>query len=106
MENENKLPPDFKAKWVAALRSGEYEQGRSNLHWGGKFCCLGVACVVASIPLVNLNNWSLIPNHKEFKEIPEILHDGYGDDVGLKLAAMNDNNKSFTEIAQYIEENL
>jgi hypothetical protein len=35
---------DVKAKWVAALRSGEYVQGRSRLRTGNTFCCLGVLC--------------------------------------------------------------
>jgi hypothetical protein len=42
-------------KWVAALRSGEYEQGRERLHSLDRsdpdnekhtYCCLGVACEV------------------------------------------------------------
>lgn len=40
-----------KAQWVAALRSGKYEQGQGYLHqnnWTGElFCCLGVACDLA-----------------------------------------------------------
>src|SRR4051812_31133925 len=32
---------------VDALRSGEYEQGRSYLRQDDSFCCLGVACEVA-----------------------------------------------------------
>ena len=38
---------EIKAEWVAALRSGEYEQGAGKLAWQGKFCCLGVLCEVA-----------------------------------------------------------
>jgi hypothetical protein len=44
---------EVKDQWVAALRSGEYEQGRSYLRSkdpnGGndKFCCLGVLCDLA-----------------------------------------------------------
>jgi hypothetical protein len=35
-------------KWVAALRSGRFKQGRYTLNHGdNKFCCLGVACEVA-----------------------------------------------------------
>jgi hypothetical protein len=34
----------FKARWVAALQSGEYQQGQQQLRRGDKFCCLGVAC--------------------------------------------------------------
>ncbi len=35
------------AKLVAALRSGEYQQGRDCLRSGDKFCCLGVATDLA-----------------------------------------------------------
>lgn len=39
---------DIKAKWVAALRSGEYTQGKNQLRTetesGPVFCCLGVLC--------------------------------------------------------------
>jgi len=31
-------------EWVAALRSGKYEQGAGALNADGRFCCLGVAC--------------------------------------------------------------
>lgn len=34
-------------KWVTALRSGEYCQGRRSLRFQDKFCCLGVACELA-----------------------------------------------------------
>jgi hypothetical protein len=35
-----------KAKWLEALRSGEYEQGMGALKKDGKYCCLGVLCDV------------------------------------------------------------
>ena len=46
------MDQEFKARWVAALRSGEYEQGQGQLVAdfgdGQKvFCCLGVACELA-----------------------------------------------------------
>lgn len=37
-----KLKPEIKTKWLEALRSGDYEQGRSQLRTGDNFCCLGV----------------------------------------------------------------
>lgn len=45
------MHPDKKAKLLAALRSGEYTQGKGSLRTGGegdepKHCCLGVACDV------------------------------------------------------------
>ena len=30
-------------KWVKALRSGKYKQGKGYLHHADKYCCLGVA---------------------------------------------------------------
>ena len=38
------MNPEVKAKWVTALRSGKYEQGRDHLKAGDAFCCLGVLC--------------------------------------------------------------
>lgn len=39
------MNPEIKAKWVAALRSGEYKQGKDRLRSrDNKFCCLGVLC--------------------------------------------------------------
>ena len=38
----------IKQKWIAALRSGEYKQGKGQLHNSkGEFCCLGVLCDLA-----------------------------------------------------------
>ena len=34
----------IKALWIAALRSGEYKQGKHQLRDGDRFCCLGVLC--------------------------------------------------------------
>jgi hypothetical protein len=36
------MKENIKDKWVAALKSGEYEQGKSFLKCDDKFCCLGV----------------------------------------------------------------
>jgi hypothetical protein len=35
---------DIKQRWVSALRSGNYTQGRAGLRTEGKHCCLGVLC--------------------------------------------------------------
>jgi hypothetical protein len=35
---------DIKQKWVAALRSGAYEQTEGVLRNGNGYCCLGVLC--------------------------------------------------------------
>lgn len=42
------MNPEVKAKWIAALRSGQYQQGAGRLRSGGnKFCCMGVLCDLA-----------------------------------------------------------
>lgn len=45
------MNPEIKAQWVNALRSGEYEQGKYQLHYQdgaiNEYCCLGVLCDLA-----------------------------------------------------------
>lgn len=49
--NDIKLKPEIKTRWVEALRSGEYRQGRNVLRHqssaGVTHCCLGVLCEIA-----------------------------------------------------------
>lgn len=54
-------------KWVDALESGEYKQGKSYL-WQEKngvdsFCCLGVACDVYAVNNEDFDVWSLVEPH-------------------------------------------
>jgi hypothetical protein len=54
------MKADIKQRWIAALESGEYEQGQGQLHERGydipimgaarpdRFCCLGVLCKMAA----------------------------------------------------------
>lgn len=49
-----KLKEDIKARWLAALRSGEYVQGkqalrRSDVDGGVRYCCLGVLCDLSTV---------------------------------------------------------
>lgn len=41
------MNPGIKAQWTAALRSGEFSQGRGYLNADNKFCCLGVLSELA-----------------------------------------------------------
>ena len=106
-----------RAKWVAALRSGKYEQATQALHPAKKeFCCLGVACNISQ-----LGHW--VEGHEAYDyvidDVPEnaILPDevanwlGVGISASLKhdynvydsLLEMNDKGISFGEIADVIE---
>ncbi len=44
------MNPEIKAKWVAALRSGEFTQGHGGLYnrETDSYCCLGVLCELAA----------------------------------------------------------
>ncbi len=47
---------EIKNKWIAALKSGEYQQGTGFLKQDGKFCCLGVLCDIHAKETGNLFN--------------------------------------------------
>jgi hypothetical protein len=107
--NTEKLPPDFKAKWIAALRSGEYEQVRRHLCLDGKYCCLGVAARVCGIEQdILIANEVLEYHFTKGCEIPSLLlGDVLQNNIVHALVSMNDTQRlSFTEIADWIEENL
>jgi hypothetical protein len=42
------MKQEIKAQWIAALRSGEYQQGPGQLRDGDQMCCLGVLCDLAA----------------------------------------------------------
>lgn len=108
-----KLDPEFKAKWVAALRSGEYKQGVGLLFNLEKdsYCCLGViskVCGVSNDQLLLIN--TKLPN---FNELDPIIRSTFSQDhldtvsdMAAELAKMNDVGYTFNEIADYIESNL
>jgi len=115
-----KLPQDFKEKWIAALRSGEFEQGRNALCrvYGiadKSYCCLGVAYRVfmGEDPYDTASGYidGRIREGAILKGFPEILTGTTAkSDVVKSLVLMNDGvgdtTKSFSEIADYIEANL
>ena len=99
----------LKAKWVKALRSGKYKQGRGMLLDGkGRMCCLGVLESICRTPkkVLLANPTTLIP--VEGSERGVSIH------VRRTLALMNDGDKydstrkpkTFKQIATYIEKNL
>lgn len=115
MENENKLPPEFKEKWIAALRSGEYKQCTDHQMINeieNTYCCLAVACDILGVQR------SLMSTSRP--ELPELIRGGTNNKIARKLIIMNDGyaygypeydniplrSHSFNEIADYIQENL
>lgn len=103
---------ELKQKWVEALRSGKYKQGKEALRRcepEESFCCLGVLC-----DIVDPHNWELVDlgdiyTHKGKSGYPdrEIARSvGLDDQFITNLAMANDNGKSFEQIAARIEAEL
>ena len=115
--------------WLAALRSGQYEQGRNYLELNGKFCCLGVLCHVlhqrpelgiemdrfvtrngAAVYSIHTSSQyrNSVPNLVVYElglltAIPSEVHRA----VDAVLVDLNDGNgASFAEIAQFIESSV
>lgn len=97
------MDKELKAKWIAALRSGEFKQGREYFERYEKFCCLGVLCKVSGNPttLEYHSNWDAVTPIIGNQDVIDMLwrmNDGR-DDVNIRP-------HSFSEIADYIESHL
>ena len=123
---------EIKQKWVDALRSGKYEQGRGFLRVGDKFCCLGVLCDLYMVE--NGGKWEATFNgqgaqgfytggadSRSFNRHLPTRHvrnwaelnesDPHISDLDVELSVLNDGmtglgDKSFDDIADLIEDNL
>jgi hypothetical protein len=113
---ENPMLTEVQKQWVAALRSGKYEQGNVQLRSEeDRYCCLGVACELAveagviepargsvSGSFLYGNHSSLLPEAVlKWMDLRTVSGGFYG--RGQSLAAMNDNGATFEEIADLIE---
>lgn len=127
------MDAELKAKWVSALRSGDYSQASGELHdrQNGGYCCLGVLCKVMGAEFGD----AVENDEGEWKTHDYVPHIGdrvLGEDEELKpsvckelgipdqfeLIKMNDGfgedpdslgyvrQHSFNELADYIEKNL
>jgi len=99
---------ELKSRWVAALRSGRYQQGKRRLsirHRNGREsnCCLGVLCRVARVR--GWRDGAMLRDSDAGTDLAGQI--GLGVHEEIELSLMNDNrNKSFREIADWIEKNL
>lgn len=98
-------------KWIRALESGEYKQGRDKLFYPEEksYCCLGVACDVSG-----LGEWKEMeyivqgeerPQYEGETYPPKAVCDLYGLDesAGNTLLNMNDEEVyTFAAIARYL----
>ena len=124
------MKEDIKARWLEALRGGQYIQGQNNLrNADDTYCCLGVLCEIAKADgVVELNPVPLNYDGKERMEfyyrnpedtedtdalgLPEVVQKWAGLDssnptVGSeRLANLNDKGVPFLELAERIEATL
>lgn len=112
----------LKAKWVKALRSGRYDQTTGSLHDDVGYCCLGVLCTLVGAKWKRDDNGDLAPfidgknvsREGEFYLGSSLLKKvGITHDRQVNLGRMNDGStlhaiqqRSFPEIADYIEKNI
>jgi len=106
-----KLEANFKKRWLLSLRSGEYKQGIGQLHdvHTDTYCCLGVACVVASVHknLIDHGQRISIRIAEEQPLLKSLCGSIDHASASMLLMEMNDTDKkTFAEIADWVEENL
>ena len=95
---------ELKKKWLEALRSGKYRQGKHKLrNHNNEFCCLGVLCDVADNTKWR-EGFGCYFYESSTNISPEyLLNNNY---IAF-LWPMNDlYGQSFLEIADYIEQNI
>lgn len=121
------MPKESLDKWLAALRSGQYEQGHGALERFGKYCCLGVLqhCLTGKTETpIGLPTETWLANNEiaftcqdgiHAQRSPALLVDaetneqfaecGAVEPAWINADAINDEGKlSFKQIADLIEE--
>ena len=112
------MNPEIRAQWCAALRSGDYPQGKQQLRAPGGYCCLGVLSELAvkaealGPPVYDAEHeWWTYNGRNNY--LPEAVMEwsGLGDcnpEVWFRgeftwLAKINDGGATFAEIADLID---
>lgn len=101
------MDKELKAKWVAALRSGEYVQGHGRLRdVNDHYCCIGVLCKLMGL-YVMVSSESL--SDPRINDLYHKANEVVGDSAPLwkrNDGCAGHKRHTFPEIADYIEANL
>ena len=112
------MKKSYAMKWVVALRSGKYKQGKGRLHKVNasnhhKYCCLGVLCDVVGAPKERVRNVFYYKGRAGI--LPSMvvdlvgMHSAEGALWDTSLIYLNDGEegprKNFSQIADIIEKN-
>lgn len=111
------MDADVKAKWLAALRSGDYKQARGYLRTEAGYCCFGVLC-----DIVDPEGWGQLEappdapaevhlgpdrySHRGMIGLPDrgtINNTGLPKEAVQQLVGLNDSGETFGTIANVIE---
>lgn len=107
MSRYGPMNPEYKAKWLEALRSGKYEQTQGRLRDDDGMCCLGVLCNV-----VDPKKWERMDDYEiafVYQDEEMFPPNSVKKKTGVtqakcdKLSNMNDGGASFKQIADFIE---
>lgn len=98
----------FLIDWIIALRSGNYQQGTGGLRTDNTYCCLGVGCEVYDTASWVKHDDGIYSYKGGILFFPKFLKDltGISPDQEKKLIEMNDDGKTFVEIADHIEQEI
>lgn len=101
------MEASLKAKWIEALRSGKYKQGRWALRTkADDFCCLGVLCDVSGVGEWE-ENGLCYSYDGAWKFLPPSLRNQLTREAKETLMEMNDySGMSFPDIADWIGTNI
>lgn len=123
---------DVKARWISALRSGEYPQAKDALKTPSGYCCLGVLCELAvadgviepydayhdGYPWIdedgstNYAEAILPPPVMKWAELEDAnpfvryVQDSGAEMISAPISEPNDNGAGFNFIARLIDEQL
>jgi hypothetical protein len=117
------MSPEIKLrmlKWIEALESGKYRQGKGALHshdeYGDQFCCLGVACDIFKDELdlriephatINIiNGLTCYRYNQDAVYLPRAVGEylQFHSEQQTVYASLNDQGKSFKELAGQLRE--
>lgn len=107
-----KMNPEFKRRWLQALRSNKYKQYRGCLRDGDRFCVLGVLCDISGVgrwaPSATCSSYYKAGDEERLTFLPSevVRATGVLRRAQDYLINMNDSGETLLRIADEIEEKL
>ena len=98
------MKTEVKKKWLKALRSGKYKQGRKQLQDNAGYCCLGVLACIAD---PHGTTWEAADGSFGYYKNQRALVGHIPNNAITDLIGLNDTEgKTFSQIANWISKNV